>query len=121
MKLTPKEIMHEIVLALDSKKGQEIRVIKIDDISTIADYFVICTGTSNTHIKTLSDETEDRLRKKGIYPLRNEGYSSGTWIAMDYGSVITHIFTGDMREFYKLEKLWADGTNEDIGPLIDGN
>ena len=121
MELTPKDIMNEAVLALDSKKGQDIRVIKVEDISVLCDYFVICTGTSTTQIKSLSDEVEVRLLSKGVSALRNEGYSSGSWIVMDYASVIVHLFSGDMREFYKLEKLWADGQDIDISALTGAN
>jgi len=111
----PKELAEEVALLLDSKKGIDIEVIKVEDLTIIADYFVICTGTSSTHVKALSDEVEFKLREnKAISPLRIEGYTTSSWILMDYGSVIVHIFTADTRKFYSLERLWSDAPKVDI-------
>lgn len=107
--LSPKELAQEISRLLDSKKGVDIEVIKIDELTVLADYFVICSGTSTTQVRALADEVEFQLRdKQQIYPLHVEGYSSSTWILIDYGSVVVHIFTGDTRSFYSLERLWSD-------------
>lgn len=96
--------------ALDGKKGLDIKIIKIDDISSIADYFVIATGTSNTHVKTLADEVEYKLDEAGLSASGIEGQRNDTWILLDYIDVVIHIFSEEAREYYNLERLWEDGT-----------
>lgn len=94
---------------LDNKKALRINVIKIEDISSLADYFVIANGTSSTHVRSLSDELEEKLKEAGTVPARVEGYRSNSWILLDYGSVVIHVFTQEARDFYDLDRLWADG------------
>lgn len=109
----------KIVTILDEKKGEDIRVIKISDLSVITDYFVIAGGTSNTHIKALADEVEYVLSKEeGKKPDRVEGYQTASWILIDYGTVIVHLFCGETRDFYDLERLWADGEEIDIQSIL---
>ena len=93
---------------LDEMKANDLKLLKIDEISSLGDYFVISTGTSSTAVKAQSDKVEIKLKEEGIYPLRIEGYRSTGWILMDYGSVIVHIFTDEAREFYDLDRLWKD-------------
>ncbi len=100
--------------ALDSKKGLDIKIIKIRDISSIADYFVIATGTSNTHVKALADETEYQLDNAGISVSSIEGQRNDTWILLDYIDVIVHVFSEEAREYYNLERLWEDGEEVSI-------
>ena len=100
------ELFQQIVNILDNKKGIHIKYMEIKDVTTIADYFVITSGTSSTHIKSLADNVEYELKKDGIYPNKIEGYETGTWILMDYGDVVVHIFTEKERENYKIEELW---------------
>lgn len=100
------ELLQKIVKILDNKKGINIKYMEIRDVTTIADYFVITSGTSSTHIKSLADNVEYELKKDGIYPNKIEGYETGTWILMDYGDVVVHIFTEKERENYKIEELW---------------
>lgn len=107
--MTTKEAAKAIAEALDSKKGQDIHVIEIADISTLADYFVICTGTSNTHINTLCDAVEEVMEGTGDQLISREGHRSGTWVLLDYGGVVVHVFTDETRKFYDLERLWSDG------------
>ena len=95
--------------ALDSKKGLDIKIIKIDDISSIADYFVIATGTSNTHVKALAHEVEYQLDQAGLSASGIEGQRNDTWILIDYIDVVVHVFSEDAREYYSLERLWEDG------------
>ncbi len=95
--------------ALDSKKGLDISIIKIMDISSIADYFVIATGTSNTHVRSLADEVEFRLDEAGLSVSAVEGQRNDTWILLDYIDVVVHVFSEDAREYYDLERLWKDG------------
>lgn len=108
-----------IVKALDEKKAVDIRVLKIDEITSLTDYFVICNGTSSTHVKTLADECEVATDKLG-YKVRNrEGMDAGSWILLDYGDIIVHIYNKDTRTFYNLEKLWKDGTEIEINDLLE--
>lgn len=100
------ELLKEIVGILDTKKAINIKQIDIKDKTTIADYFVVASGTSNTHVKSLADNVEEELKKENIVPNKIEGYESATWILMDYGEVIIHLFTEKERENYSIEDLW---------------
>lgn len=112
------EMVKVIVKALDSKKAVDIKVIKIEKLTVLAEYFVICNGTSSTQIKALADEVEFKLGEERINVLHREGYNAGNWILLDYGSVIIHVFHKDTREFYSLERLWADGESVDISEFL---
>mgnify|MGYP005795502969 CR=1 FL=1 len=116
--MTSKELAGKIVKILDSKKALDIRVIGISDLTIIADYFVLATGTSNTQVKALADEVEYQLKQQDIMPNRMEGYNSSSWILVDYGNVVVHIFQKDTRDFYSLERLWADGEQIDINEFL---
>ena len=106
--LTPKEVALAAARALDDKKGIDIKLLAIADISTLADYFLICTGSSNTHVKTLCDAAEAALDALGEPALRREGHRSGTWVLLDFGCLVLHVFTEVTRKFYDLERLWND-------------
>lgn len=112
--MTSLETAKMAVKALDSKKALDIKVIKIQDISAIADYFVIVTGTSSTHVKALADEVEAQLDEAGISVSHVEGYRSNSWILLDYVDVVVHVFSDEAREYYDLERLWQDGEIIDI-------
>lgn len=112
-------ILETAVKALDSKLARDIEVIEVESLTSLADYFIIASGTSSTQVRALADEVEFKLKENGILPQRIEGYSSRSWILLDYSSVVVHIFTGEAREFYSLEKLWADGRKVDISKFID--
>ena len=112
--MTSLETAKMSVKALDSKKALDIKVIKIQDISAIADYFVIATGTSSTHVKALADEVEAQLDEAGISVSHVEGYRSNSWILLDYVDVVVHVFSDEAREYYDLERLWQDGEIIDI-------
>ena len=116
--LTSQEVMEHIVRALDSKKARDITVLKTDQVSVLAEYFVICTAGSPAQIKSLSDETGKRLSELDEAPRRVEGYRSGGWVLMDFGCVIVHLFLKEMREFYDLERLWSDAPKVDISALL---
>ena len=105
--------------AISSKKGLNIKLIEIGDISSLADYMVIATGTSSTHVKAIADEVEYQLDEAGISVSHIEGYRSNSWILLDYVDVIVHIFSGEAREFYDLERLWQDGKEIDISDIVD--
>lgn len=116
--MEPKELAEKAVGILDKKKAQALKLIGITGISSLSDYFVIATGTSSTHVKSLADEVEFQLREEGINPNHTEGYRSNSWILLDYGSVIVHVFTKDAREFYDLDRMWQDGESVDISALL---
>ncbi len=106
--MTALEIAKAAAAALDSKKGQEIRILEIEDLTIIADYFVIASGTSSTQVKALADETDYQLGQLGVTVQHREGHNNSGWILLDFGSVIVHVFQPSTRDFYALERLWAD-------------
>ena len=116
--LTAKEVAYEVTKALDEKKGMNIKLLRISDISSLADYFLICTGTSNTHVKTLCDYAEYTMEQLGEPMLGREGHRGNSWELLDYGSIVVHVFTEEAREFYALERLWADAQVVDISDII---
>ena len=116
--MTTKDIAYEVVKMLDSKKGMEIRLLKIDRVSSLADYFVICNGTSNTHVRTLCDVAEDTLEKLGENKLGREGHRGNTWELLDFGAIVVHVFTEEARAFYDLERLWADAEVVDLEGVV---
>ncbi|OQB15761.1 MAG: Ribosomal silencing factor RsfS [Firmicutes bacterium ADurb.Bin193] len=108
------ELAKRIATILDDKKAQGIEVIDISGISQLADYFIICSGTSSTHVKALADEVEFQIGGKDCETgFHKEGYGSATWVLLDYRDVIVHIFFGETRDFYNLEHLWTDGKKID--------
>ena len=112
------EVALTVTKALDEKKGMNIKLLKIDKVSSLADYFLICTGTSNTHVKTLCDYAEYTLEQLGESLLGREGHRGNSWELLDYGSIVVHVFTEEAREFYSLERLWADAEDVDISSII---
>lgn len=116
--MTDFEEMEIAVKALDSKKAEEISVLKVKDLTILANYFVIASASSTTQAKALADEVEYQLGQKGITPKSIEGVQSKSWIVLDYVDVIVHVFTEDTRDFYQLERLWADGERVDISGII---
>lgn len=115
--MEPFEAAKLAVRALDDKQGVDIRLLKTEDLTVLADYFIICTANSTSHVRTLYDEVDKRLSMAGLPPIRREGKRDSTWLLLDFGSVIVHIFQKDMREFYNLERLWADAQQIDINEL----
>ena len=123
MTKTPKELALLAAKALSDKKGREIQVLEIADLTTLADYFVLATGSSNTQINALVDSVEKALAEQaGEEPLHREGYRGGTWVLLDYGCLAVHDVNGEAREFYGLERLWRDGKSVDLtGVITDGD
>ena len=117
--MTTLEQAKETAKILSEKKGHDIKVIEISDVSVIADYMVIATGNSSTHVKALADEVETQLDDMGISVSHIEGYRSNSWILLDYIDIIVHVFSNEAREYYDLERLWEDGTDIDISNIID--
>ena len=116
--LPPKEVAYQVTKALDEKKGMDIKLLKIDRVSSLADYFLICTGTSNTHVKTLCDYAEYTLEQLGEPMLSREGHRGNAWELLDYGTLVVHVFTEEARRFYDLERLCADAEQIDIPDII---
>ena len=120
--LTAKEVAIHVTKALDEKKGMDIKLLKIDKVSTLAEYFLICTGTSNTHVKTLCDYAEYAMEQMEEPLIGREGHRGNSWELLDYGAVVIHVFTDEARRFYNLERLWADAEVVDLsGIVIEGN
>ena len=116
--LTPKEIALLAVKGLDSKKGRDIRMLEVEHLTSLVDYFVICAGGSNTQINALCDAVEHELSQAGEEPFHREGYRGGTWVLLDYGSVAVHVFNEEARKFYDLERLWNDGREVDLSAVL---
>ena len=116
--LSAKEVALAVTKALDEKKGIDIKLLRIDKVSSLADYFIICTGTVNTHVKTLCDYAEYTMEQLGESMLGREGHRGNSWELLDFGSVVVHVFTEEAREFYALERLWADATKVDLSEII---
>ena len=116
--LPPKEVAYQVTKALDEKKGMDIKLLKIDRVSSLADYFLICTGTSNTHVKTHCDYAEYTLEQLGEPMLSREGHRGNAWELLDFGTIVVHVFTDEARKFYDLERLWADAEQVDLREII---
>ena len=115
--MTAKEMTKVAFEALEDKKGEDIRVIEISEISTIADYFIIASGNNTSQVSALVDSVDEKLGKMGIQPKRVEGASSLSWVLMDYGDIIVHVFMKEDRLFYDLERIWKDGKFVEIEEL----
>ena len=114
----PKALAEKVVTILDMKKARGIKMLHVADKTVLADYFVICTGNSNTQTRALGDEVEYKLGLEGVEPTRVEGRETATWVLLDYGSVIVHVFNTETRQFYNLEKLWNEAEEVDISHLL---
>lgn len=112
------DIVKKIVKALDDKKGNDIQIIKIEELTIVADYFVICTANSNTHVRALADEVEYQLEEAGIKPDHVEGRSTG-WVLLEYKGVVVHIFLEESRNYYNLERLWEDASKIDVNQFLN--
>ena len=104
----PLALAKAIADRLDEKKGHEVKVLAVGDKTSIADYFVLCTGNSSTHVKALAGEVEEHVSRRGVEPDNVEGRGNHSWIVLDYGNVIVHVFSREAREFYNLDKLYGD-------------
>ena len=116
--MTPKEMAILLAKAVDSKKGQDILVLETEGVTTLADYFVLCTGTSAPQLKALADAAEKAMKDNGVLPHHIEGHRGGTWILQDYGDVVLHLFSAEAREFYDLDRLWQDAKILDLSDVL---
>ena len=119
--MTPKETALLLAKALDSKKGLDIKVLETGHLTTLADYFVLCSATSTTQIKALADACEKVMKEAGEPPHHVEGHRGGTWILLDFSAVVVHVFNEEAREFYDLERLWSDATPVDLSGVLTEN
>jgi ribosome-associated protein len=101
----------KVAKQLFMKKGEDVKLLKVDHLTILADYFLVVSGRSDVHVKSLSDDIEKLMQEQGKTRLRIEGYRQGRWIVLDYGDMLIHIFHKNEREFYDLERLWIDGDN----------
>jgi len=109
--MTSEELLKAISAVIKSKKTHDPVAVKVDHLTVVADYFVICSVSSTTGVRALAEAIDEKLSEQGVEPFRMEGLREGRWAAIDFGSVIVHIFYDETREIYQLEKLWSDGTN----------
>ncbi len=104
-----KEMAKIVVNALEEKKAKDLKLLDISDVSVLADYFVIASGSNHNQVQAMADEVEEKLGKAGFTPKQGEGYQTANWILMDYQDIIIHIFDEENRLFYDLERIWRDG------------
>lgn len=116
--MEPFEAAKLAVRALDDKLGADIKLLETTDLTVLADYFIICTANSTTHVRTLYDEVDKRLSMAGMPPVRREGNRSSSWLLLDFGCLVVHIFQKDAREFYSLERLWSDARQIDTEDIL---
>ena len=115
--MTPKELALKAAEILDKKKAEDIKAIEVTEQTIVADYFVIATGTSSTHVKCLADEVEYELSQLGVQNGHIEGRATG-WVLLDYGAVLIHVFDKESREYYNLERLWTDASEVDLSAIL---
>jgi ribosome-associated protein len=116
--LKKNDFVDELVDLIQSKKGFDITILNLKNLSAVADYFIICSGDVDVHVKAIADEIDKKLRKDGINCYNKEGYNSLNWVLLDYFDVVVHVFKKDVRTFYNLEKLWGDAEITEI-PNVD--
>ncbi len=119
--MTSYEAAIALAKALDSKKGIDIKVLHTEQLTTLADYFVICSAGSSTQIKALSEACEKVMDEAGEPAHHIEGHRGGTWVLLDFSNVIVHVFTDEARKFYDLERLWGDAQQVDISDIVKPN
>lgn len=115
--LQTKEMARIAYHALEEKKGEEIRVINISEVSVLADYFLIANGTSENQVRAMVDNVEEEMAKAGITLKQREGYDTGKWVLLDFGDIIVHVFDKENRLFYDLERIWRDGKTVELSDL----
>ena len=118
MTLTPEQMAAIAAKALEDKKAKDVKILKTAEKTVLADYFVICSGSTAPHIKALVDEVDKQLSEAGEPPIRREGLRSDIWVLMDFGSVIVHVFTEEARKFYNMERLWSDSQEVTLSSLL---
>ncbi|SHJ95001.1 ribosome-associated protein [Anaerobranca californiensis DSM 14826] len=105
------QLTQTITKAIDDKKGEDIKILDLQGLTEIADYFIIATGNTQSHLKSICDFIEEKVKEKGITPIRIQGYDEAVWIVIDYGDIVVHLFNPEAREYYQLEKFWRNAKN----------
>lgn len=114
------ELLRVIVQTLEDKKANQVCVLRVDELTSLGDYFIVADADNNTHVKSLVDDVEDAVKELGRLPERLEKDRSASWIVLDYGDVIVHIFHREAREFYNLERLWTDAQKVSVEDILKG-
>lgn len=109
-----KDLAHRITGLIFNKKGYDVKLLDLRNLTSFTDYFVICSADSDTQVKAIADEVDKELRDDGIKYWHKEGYRALNWVLIDYVDVVVHIFKKDSRDFYKLERLWGDAPSEEV-------
>lgn len=112
-----KEMARIACAALEEKKSEDIKVISIDKVSTLADYFIIASGSNRNQVQAMVDSVDEAMGKAGYQPKQVEGYQNANWILMDYGDLVIHVFDTENRVFYDLERIWRDGETVEVASL----
>lgn len=107
-----KALVTKIAAAASDKKAKDILLLNMEGLSPVTDYYVICSASNTTLVRTIADNIEDKLGEAGVFPNHKEGYADSRWVLLDYGDVVAHIFLEEERDFYNLEQLWADAPSE---------
>lgn len=115
--MNSKDLTKLAIDALEDKKGEDIHVIDISEVSVIADYFIIANGTNRSQVQALADNVEEKLGRAGCPVKQIEGYNNANWILLDFGDIIVHVFDTENRLFYDLERIWRDGKQIDLNEL----
>ncbi|MBQ0099634.1 MAG: ribosome silencing factor [Firmicutes bacterium] len=105
------EFAEKIINILSNHKAQDIMLMDVKDKSSVCDYYIVASGRSTTHTRSLCEDVDAEMDKEGFAPIRREGEREGRWIVMDYGDVLVHLFNDETRDFYNLEKVWDNGKN----------
>ncbi len=113
------DLMKAATKAADGRKAIDIKVLHVEELTTLCDYFIICSGTSTPHMNAIYEEIDMKLSEAGIKPAAREGLGNPGWVLLDYGDVIVHIFNENSREFYSIERLWSDAEEINVENLID--
>lgn len=114
---TSKEMAKMAVEALEDRKGEDVKILDITEISTLADYFIIASGTNINQVQAMADAVQEKLGRAGYMTKNVEGYDYGNWILLDFGDIIVHVFDSENRLFYDLERIWRDGKLVDVNEL----
>ncbi len=117
--LSAKEAAHVAAKALDDKKAMNLMMLEVKSVTTLTEYMILATGTSDTHIRALCDEVEKKMEEAGETVFHREGYRGDTWIVMDFCGVMVHVFTEQQRKFYDLERLWGDAPLVDLTDVLE--
>lgn len=115
--MNSKEMAKLVCTALEEKKAEDIKVINIEEVSVLADFFIIASGTNRNQVQAMADNVEEILGKEGVNPKQIEGYQTANWVLLDYGDVIVHVFDEENRLFYDLERIWRDGKSVEVEAL----